>query len=321
MSFWKKLFGGEKPSPAATAQSDATKEGDLKTVGALVKDNSDLAVSKEMKPTTSLETEVLTVARQPVPGNWRTQDSGKSDDLRFTLSFPSDWVVGVTPDRSIEHVAIHPQSARNVQADGKSMISPCVTVVSELVKLRDNDVLDSWASTRAQQFQGFRLLESVKTKIQGIPTLLMSHEFTLGGEAWNCLMVLRVSGQAIWYADASGLPQDFSCARPELVRVIALLRPNRVGPNAGRNTATTPGLQELKQMIERDRSGNSLPQMLHTAGYTFAQSGSMSAVGRRGDDEVVVEINEGGRGLRRLSYRCPKANVSEDLVVSGRVLL
>jgi len=147
MSFWKKLFGGEKPSPAATAQSDATKEGDLKTVGALVKDNSDLAVSKEMKPTTSLETEVLTVARQPVPGNWRTQDSGKSDDLRFTLSFPSDWVVGVTPDRSIEHVAIHPQSARNVQADGKSMISPSVTVVSELVKLRDNDVLDSWAST------------------------------------------------------------------------------------------------------------------------------------------------------------------------------
>jgi hypothetical protein len=59
--------------------------------------------------------------------------------------------------------------------------------------------------SRAQQFQGFRLLESVKTTIQGIPTLLMSHEFTLGGEAWNCLMVLRVSGQAIWYADASGL--------------------------------------------------------------------------------------------------------------------
>ena len=67
MSFWKKLFGGVKPSPATTSQSDATKEGDLKTVGALVKDNSDLAVSKQMKPTTSLETEVLTVAKPTCP--------------------------------------------------------------------------------------------------------------------------------------------------------------------------------------------------------------------------------------------------------------
>jgi hypothetical protein len=297
MSFWKRLFTGKSA-------------------------RIELEKSKDAKGTTqsTFETEVLAVVSQPVPQNWRTQDGGKSDDLRYTVSFPSDWVVGVTPDRSQEHLAIHPPSARYVKTGGKLMISPCVTVLSEVVKLRNNEVLESWASTRAQQFQGFRLLESVKTTIQGMPTLLMSHEFTLGGESWNCLMALRVSGQAIWYADANGIPQDMSSVRPELIRVIALLRPKSVGPNAGRKMATTPGLQEVKQMIKRDGSGMALPQMLHAAGYTFSQSGSTSVVGRRGDDEIVIEINEGGSGLRRLSYRCPKANVSEDLVVSGRIL-
>ncbi len=297
MSFWKRLFTGK------SARTEPEKPYDAK---------------QTTQPT--FETEVLAAVSQPVPQNWCTQDGGKSDDLRYTVSFPSEWVIGVTPDRSQEHVAIHPPSARHVKTDGKPMISPCVTVLSEVVKLRDNQVLDSWASTRAQQFQGFRLLESVKTAIQGMPTLLMSHEFTLGGESWNCLMALRVSGQAIWYADANGLAQDFSSVRPELIRVMAFLRPKMVGPNAGRKMATTPGLQEVKQMIKRDISGTALPQMLQAAGYTFTQSGPASVVGGRGDDEVVIEINQGGRGLRRLSYRCRKANVSEDLVVSGRIL-
>ena len=243
MSIWKKLFGGGSKPPTKL----------------------------------TLETEVLAVAGQPIPENWRTQDCGKSDDLRYTVSFPSGWIAGVTPDRSQEHIAIQPPSARHVEIDGKTMISPCVTVLSEVVRLRDNAVLDSWASTRAQQFQGFRLLESVKTTIHDMPTLLISHEFTLGGESWNCLMALRVSGQAIWYVDVNGLPQDMSSVRPELIRVIALLRPKKVGPNAGRKTATTPGLQEVKQMIKMD-DGNSFPQMLHAAGYTFTQSDSSSIV-------------------------------------------
>jgi hypothetical protein len=297
MGFWKRLFTGK----SARIELEETKDP-IETT----------------QPT--FEAEVLAVVGQPVPESWRTQDGSKNDDLGYAVSFPSDWVVGVTPDRSQEHVAIHPPSARRVETDGKPMISPCVTVLSEVVKLRDSEVLDSWASTRAQQFQGFRLLESVKTTIQGMPTLLMSHEWTLEGESWNCLMALRVSGQAIWYADASGLPQDMSSVRPELIRVMALLRPKRVGPNAGRKMATTPGLQEVQQMIKRDGSGMALPQMLRAAGYTFTQAGSTSAVGHRGDDEIVIEINEGGRGLRRISYRCPKANVSEDLVVSGKIL-
>jgi hypothetical protein len=313
MSIWKRLFGGgSKPPTTATPNPQQASGGKLSP--------PPLPLAQPETKKSTLETEVLAVATQPVPANWRTQDGGKSDDLRFTVSFPSDWVVGVTPDLSQEHIAIQPPSARHVKIDGKPMISPCVTVLSEVVKLRDNEVLDSWASTRAQQFQGFRLLESVKTTIQGMPTLLMSHEFTLGGESWNCLMALRVSGQAIWYADANGLPQDISSVRPALIRVIALLRPKGVGPNAGRKITTTPGLQEVKQMIKRDGAGTAFPQMLHAAGYTFTQSGSSSVVGRRGDDEIVIEINEGGSGLRRVCYRCPKANVSEDLVVSGRIL-
>jgi len=170
-----------------------------------------------------LEAELLAAAMRPVPDTWRTLED-QNGDHRFTLRFPPTWIEGTTPDRT-EHVAIHPPSARLIQCGGKPMISPCVTVlVRRGGELRDDALLDRWIATRGQWFQGFVLRESVKMTLDGIRALAMFHDFTLGHETWSCLMVLRVAGNTIWYADGSGLTTDLASVRGELLTLLASMK-------------------------------------------------------------------------------------------------
>jgi hypothetical protein len=171
----------------------------------------------------SIEAELLNAAAQLVPGTWQTLE-GWNGDRRFTLRFPPTWLKGSSPEGRA-HTLLKPPSARLVEESGKPMMSPCVTVVvAGGQALRDEALLDHWLNTRGYQFQGFRLRESVKTRLHGTRTLAIHHDFARASGVWTCLMVVRVVGSEIWYADASGQTADFLPLRAELISVLASMR-------------------------------------------------------------------------------------------------
>jgi hypothetical protein len=315
MSFLKKLFGGGSKPTHVTPQASSSppKAAPIPASQApSVREQDTNAMDKGGEQTNrSLGTILDSAVAQGIPSEWK-QLEGHNGNRRFTLRVPPTWLEGTSPE-DLEHIILKPPSSHVVDAAGKPMVSPCVTVVSARGANVENEaLLDRWLATRGQQFQGYVLRESVKTKLSGLRSLAIRHDFTLGGQTWNCLMVVRVDDNQLWYADASGLEADFSSHQADIVRILASMIVD-AEPQKG----NTPALRELKGILDRfGRDGGDLASQLMAVGYKFEQAGPTSALGRRGDDEIVIDIRHGG--LRSLSYKSRTTGTSEFLIESGQ---
>ena len=81
---------------------------------------------------------------------------------------------------------------------------------------------------------------------------------------------------------------------------------------------TTTGLEELKAIFNRCLlPGNNLAVETRAAGYQLKEKSPWGAVVmERGEDKFIIDISNGG--VRSLTYRCEKLNLSVDLVVDGK---